>query len=353
MAPYKQAEKGCQVKLLYCSSYHCHLERMELELFNELGITFFSTGKFMDPRKPRMNCLSDPLDIDQSPEVTRFLQLNPKQAIWQVPKIDQNFADRFDVVMVGHCGPAKNYLNRLWPVIKNKIVIYRSYGLQDETQELFFRQCKRENSRFYLVRFSENEKIIKNYSGIDAAILPWIDEERYSGWTGVEPKVFTCQNWWESRYHMDNYSLYEDIVAPFDHLICGIQAPGGLLTPSAQREQFRNSRVYFSLGTRPSPITINAFEAMMTGAPIVTWAHKYGATPGLDMYQMPALIENYVSGLCSDSPAELQSFIRRCIEDGEYAATIGAAARAAALKTFSKAAIKPLWETFFKDKGML
>ena len=327
---------------------------MELELFHELGIEFISTGKFLDPKHPRMDSLAAPLDINVNGEwFYRVNKLNPKQQIWKTPILTQDFVDKFDAVYVAHCGPNTRYLASVWEFIKKKPVIYRTYGLQSPDQELFCQKAKRDNKRFYLIRFSEKEKAIKNYAGIDAAIFPYVDENLYNNWNGSDKSVLTFQNWFTDRYKMDHYDIYDSVISNFKHYTHGIHAPNGVVKPEKQKELYRNSRIYFSLGSRPSPITINVFEAMITGMPVITWGYKYGATPGLNMYQIPEIIDNYDSGLCTDDPVEMKYFINRCLTDDNFAKKISCNARTKAINTFGKQVIKEKWFNFFKEKGLL
>lgn len=339
-------------KMLYISSCHCDLERQELDLFNELGIDVLSTGKFLDKRKPRFDSLAPPLDIDTNQKLAqRFGLLNPRQKIWQTPTLIKDFVDNFDIVYCATVGPNKNYLQQVWPHIKHKPVIYRTYGLQTPAEERFMRDCGHENKAFYTVRFSDKERHISGFSGADFTIYPYINEDEFSNYTGEKKQVFTAQNWYRSRYRFEPYNIYEDIVKSYNPILCGIDTPWGAVSRETQMELFRTSRVYFALGTKPSPITINLFQALMTGMPVVTWGYGFGS--GVPkMYEIPEIIENYTSGLCSDDPREIKAFIKTCFNDLDYARKIGANGREVAIKTFGRKAIKIKWQEVFKTIGI-
>lgn len=344
------------MKALIIGSFHCHLERLTMQILHDLGIRSFCTGKYLDPSNPRFDSLAEPLDIGNFPNlINEFNKLNPRQGKWKKPRLSPAFVNSFDFVITQHCGPITDYIQGMWEQIKHKPVIHMTYGLETPAQEEFCRQQKAKGAKLYMLRFSEKESCIQNYAGCDGAILPWIDEEAYQNWNGNNKTCVTFQNWYGSRrkYEFAAYATHDRVLSNFDHAIHGIDTPGGLVSPKYQKQLYENSRVYFGLGTVPSPITINIFEALMTGMPVVTWGYKYGQNPSIPQYQMPEIITNYENGLCSDDEAEITAFIQRCMDDHDYAKVIGTNARLLALKTFSRSVAKLEWQKFLTRVGIL
>lgn len=255
------------MKVLLIGSYHCHLERMTIEILNDLGIKTFCTGKFMDPQSPRFDALAAPLNIPSNPALIReFTLMNRRQGQWHAPKLTPEFVRHFDFVITQHCGPHQAYLQSVWPRIRHLPVIHMTYGLQLPQQELFCKEQREQGAKLYMLRFSEKESCIQNYAGTDAAILPWIDENLYKDWNGRIKQIYTAQNWYQSRRRFEAYAQYEDIVRPYNPRLYGIATPQGTVTPEIQKALYRDSRMYFALGSKPSPVTINIFEAVITKA---------------------------------------------------------------------------------------
>lgn len=334
------------MRLLYISSYHDTLEFSELKLFHEMGIEVMSTGNYLFPNAPRFGTQRPAINIPECPMAAKFHAVNRNQKCWSAPILPKEIVDYFDIVYVAHCSPNHHYLRLVWSAIRHKKVLYRTYGLELQHQEDVLAQCKREG-QVYSVRFSAKEEAIPGYAGTDFAILPYVDEDEYKDWNGSTLTPLSFQNWFRTRYKLDNYSVVEPVLRKYNTRVHGLMSPLGPVSFEQQKELYRNARVYWGYGSRPSPIVLNIFEAMLTGCPVVTWGHQYGnGTP--PMYQMPEIIENWKNGLCTDDMNEVDKFISKCLNDEDFARMISTNARIKALNTFSKAYIKPQWENLFE-----
>ena len=134
------------------------------------------------------------------------------------------------------------------------------------------------------------------------------------------------------------YGLYNDSVK----INCGV------LSPAAQEQAYRDAKVYFCLGSKPAPVTYNFAEALMTGIPVVTFGPILGnGSPA--MYEIPEMVENGKEAFYSDYEDELEDYIRLMLTDNNLAKTISVNARNKALKLFSKALNKQLWDEIIKE----
>lgn len=350
------------MKLLYVSSFHGALEYDELSLFSELGIDWFSTGLYLNPENPSLeHAPRKPINKKaQLDLINYFLSFNPNYKIYDVPILKKDFVDQFDIVLVSHCCPTQLApLQRNWDVIKHKPVIWRTYTQQSSALEAAIQRYRNEGLK--LVRISPRERTIPYYAGDDAIIRGHLDENEYYGWTGEDQTVLTFNNFFMKRHIHSNTDIYLRIkhqMAPINFELYGCNnedAPMclGELSWEQVKEKYRKSRVYFALGSKPASLTYNLLEAMLTGAPVVTWGPELGNLRQIrdwaNTYEVPEIIVNGENGFCFDNEKEIKAHIRLLLHDDKLANKISINARKTIIAMFSKEKIKNDWAAFLND----
>lgn len=355
------------MKLLYVSSYHATLERDDLKLFTEMNIDWFSTGFYLEPRKPwigHIECRS--IDRPTNNDVLReFKSINNQYKYLGPIILNKAIIDQFDAIYLSNCNPYPYFIRDNWnlfkSVIDHKPIFYRTYAQHTAHHELELQSYRQQGLK--LIRNAPSERKIQNYAGDDAIIRGYVDETIYNNWSGEDRIVLTFNNDYVNRSYHSNTPIYERIRQHLNKEKFELYGAGnekcslslGYLDDEKKNDKYRKARIYFSLGSKPASATYNAVEAMMTGSPIVTWGKwlgnarnhpYYGPT-----YEMNEVIKNGVSGLASDSEAEIIKFITAVLNDTDYAKYIGENARQTAISIWGKETIKKSWVEFFKGLG--
>lgn len=354
------------MRLLYVSSAHPTLEYNDLSLFTGLGIECFSTGIYVNPSTPlrafrgwndagiqNMQANQDLVDL--------FVRDNPNYHASLVgynrPRLNltREFVDNFDVVM---CNSFSHYVFGNWSNIKHKPVIWRTYGDQRESEEVYAKTaCK----GLIRVRSWENELRIPN-SDSGYVIHCHVDDDWFNGWNGTEKKVLSFQNAFHVRKQEASglgymelrrvsshpFELYGDFPEA-DPLV------QGQITRQQQLKKYQDCRVYFSIGSHPAAMTYNFMEAYMTGIPVVTFGYEKGAAmkgSKQHLYQVPAFIDNLVDGIYADSIMELSSYIDQLMIHDDIARKMSVNAQTKARNLWSKEVIGSKWVKFFNRIGV-
>jgi hypothetical protein len=346
--------------MLYVSADHCTLEWETLSLFNELGISLFSTGLFLDPKNPDYeHTQKGPLGFEADPALIQdFQKLNPNRQVHTKVVLSKSLVDKFDVVFVDHCCPYPLYIYDNWEVIKHKPIIWRTYAQQSSQVELMTQHYRKLGLK--LIRFSPKERTIPNYAGDDAIIRSPMDPAEYSGWTGSSGTVLTFNNFFEQRLYVSNTYLYLQIRSLFPqifHLYGTFNdnsiVSEGFLSDEEQKQKYREAAVYFALGSKPASLTYNFMEALLTGTPVVTWGPMLGSAQESqdwkNTYEVPDLFENGVHCMYSDDPKEIIEYIKLLLTDRSFSEKLSKNGRAKAIEIWDKEKIKTQWVDFFKS----
>lgn len=358
-----------QMKLLYVSSYHATLERDDLRLFTEMGVDWFSTGFYLEPRKPWLGHIAcDPIDKDANESlIQEFKSINPDYKYLGPIRLNKNIVDQFDAIYLSNCNPYPYFIRDNWElfksVIDHKPIFYRTYAQHTAQHELELQFFRKHGLK--LIRNATSERKIQHYAGEDAIIRGYVDENIYNGWTGEDRIVLTFNNDYARRIFASNTQAYERIrqhmhKERFELYGAGNESVShslGFLDWETQKRKYRQSRLYFGLGSKPASATYNIVEAMMTSSPVITWGKRmgnywnhpfYGPT-----YEMHEIIKNGVNGLASDNEAEMIKFISSMLNDYDLAKEIGKNARQTAFEIWSKEAARKAWTNFFKTLELL
>lgn len=340
------------MKLLYISCDHKVLEYQDLLIFEELGIDWFSTGLYFDPKNP----ISDggfslqPINKDNTELGEKFKATCRKQGINLPTIISKDFANEFDVIIANDVCPAPFAALTNWVNIKHKPVFWRTYGQTQPKVEKLLKTCY--NQGLKVIRYSPKESNIENALPMDYLLRFWIDTDWFKGWDRQNDYVLTFNNFYARREFISNTNLYESIIYNLESKLYGYNPDNhplviGELSLKEQLQEYQNCAVYFSIGTKPGSYTLNLLEAMAVGCPTVTWGPKLGDTNQngyYNVYEVPEIIENYSNGLASDDIKEIKNFIIKCKTDLDFSKKLSQNARKTILNKFSKEQAIKSWK---------
>lgn len=354
------------MRLLYVSSCHPVLEYNDLTLFTEMGIECFSTGIFSNPDDPvkgmiwRKDRIPKLLPDEESLGV--FSRDNPTYGDtlkgYNRPrlKLSKELVKSFDVVL---CNGFSHYVFDNWNSIKNKLVVWRTYGDQTDKEEGLA------NSLLGLkrVRSLTNEELVGNCKSGDI-IHCNVDDTWFKGWLGTKDEVLSFQNAFYIRKEEKAGEVYLDIRQELSNYInfslygdfpdkCPMVK--GQLSMQEQLHEYQNCKIYFSIGSHPATVTYNFIEAFMVGIPVVTFGYKIGGAPKggkRHLYQVPEFIDNGNNGFCSDSRDYLIAAIKELKTSPKLRRFISENARKKAIDVWGNESVKKQWQRFFIDNGV-
>lgn len=326
------------MKILYLSC-HSILEYDELKILENLGISYFSLGSYIDPRnpvdtiRPHLNTTVDPDLLKQAPD-----RLN-------MPK---EFIDNFDTIIVMHV-PQWIYAN--WENMKHKRVIWRTIG--QSTAEIEARMFEYRRQGLQIVRYSPYEAFIPNTAGADALIRFYKDPDEFRDWNGINKQAITIAQDMKHRAEHCNYEAFTQIAEGLPVALYGTKNEGtplskGYLSYAEMKQVLRDNRVYIYTGTQPASYTLNFIEALMTGIPVVALGQKHGNSLNIagQVYEIPNIINNASNGFISDDISVLRKYVKELLDRPDYARKIGTAGRETAIRLFGKNKIQEQWSKF-------
>lgn len=351
-------------RILYVS---CHeiLEYDELKLFTELGHEVYSLGAYTQPGGEEHR-KRPPLELPYNPH---FIELSLQ---YDRRKLHPEQLEGIDIVIImhepsfiGYTGSVHTWHPDLgegnWPLFREFIkkggrVIWRSIGQSIPHVEKILAPWRAEGLE--IVRYSPAEETIQGNVGSDAMIRFYKDPDEYTGWTGDEQRAV---NFTQSLKERGRFTGYDIIRRVFRDLPgAKVYGPnnddlgelnGGLLKYSDMLQLMRRSRAYLYHGTYPASYTLSFIEAMMIGIPMVCVGPNHGngeMFPNQQSYEVPAIIQDGISGYVSDNPQELRSYIEALMKDVNLAKTMSAFGRKRAIELFGKAKIKQEWKEFLE-----
>lgn len=342
-------------KILYIGS-HPWLERSDLIIFKSLGFDVFSTGTYINPQEPILDYVF-PLGWESNHDlVSQFRSSNPtyQNNDFKVPlNLSKEFLNNFDIVVVSWW---LKYIERFWGMLQGKIVLFQTIGQSDAKREKDLGKYRKKGVK--IIRMSETESNFPHFAGADAIIDLAIDGSLYKIWTGYDRSVLTVnQMMWRTKEC--NVTEYLKVIKGFPAKLYGRGNESfkqdfnrGLISSKNLVDEFSKSRLCFSLGTKPAPVTLSFKQAMLSGCPVVTWGPVLGgATTGTRTYKAHTYIENGVNGFYSDSIEELRQFVRVLLEDHDLARKISHNATITA-KRFDVHTIKYDWKKYFRELGV-
>jgi len=278
-------------------------------------------------------------------------------------RLTEDFVDKFDCVIVN------NFFYLLtdnWNVLKNrKNVFFRTYYYTSPQQEHQMGLMRQEGLK--VIRMFEEELTLKGGCPTDFLIPNHIDPNEYDNWVGNDLSILTFQNDFATRItHRDEYGT--QVFKAYAEYINFIKAnpdlkyklhgynnnvPGfdrGTVSWEEQKELYKDSRIYFSLGSFPAPYTYNFLEAMCVGTPTLNFGPKLGDYDHpwfSNSYRVHKIIENEVDGFYSDDINVLASYARELLNNETLAKQVSVKAREKIIKLFSIDNAVVNWKAFF------
>lgn len=338
------------MKILYLPC-HSILEFEEVKLFTELGHEVFSLGSYINPNTPH-----DPKRPKIEAPVNEYLLNVALQSSKE--NLHEKLIDWADVIFIQH---KPEWVLNNWEKIKHKKVIWRTIG--QSVPHIEAQMLLPFLSGMKIVRYSPEEKTIKDYAGESTIIRFYKDPEEFKGYTGEIPAVLNITQSMKERNRFCGYDIFRDATEGLARNLYGTPSRNsdlslmddpiwrGELSFDALKEAYRANRTYFYTGTYPASYTLNFIEAMMTGIPIVAIGRKLANLNIFDMdaYEVDKIIENGVNGYVSDNIEELRGYCKMLLENPEKAKEIGARGRETAIELFGKETIKNQWKEFFNQ----
>lgn len=357
------------MKILYVSSWHSVLERSDLDIFNALQINWFSTGCFLNPDSPRYypgyQFEKNPIELTSEQrnfinEKTRLYNDN-KQGYSSPVRFSKNFADQFDIILINNRPYNLEHILKLDTTAR---IIYRTYDYHHPKMEEQLGNLK-DSGRLEILRLFDWEEEISWTDKGNPVIVTHVDEDLYKDWKGNSDIVLTfCNNFDGKTGHVDPLCrirpymqanlTYKQIVENFNYLLHGHSNRSGHGPVSFQQQLklYKDARVYFNLSCPPAWHNYSLMEAMMTGCPTVSFDEGLGGFNHPDYegtFKLKNVIPNSHYGLVSDNVDEIKDYIKKLIDDYDFAKKVSANSKKQALKYFSKERAIKDWKNFLSS----
>jgi hypothetical protein len=260
--------------------------------------------------------------------------------------VTQAFCSLFDVVIVHH---NTDFISANWEILRHSRTVWRTIG-----QELHFAEEKMRAHRrmgLKIVRWSPEERHIRDYIGDDAVIRAAKEPEEWCGWTGGTARLLTFNNNFRARGDRMSFAFHQQCVAglPFDLyglLNDGVPAWRGVADPEEQHALLRGHRIAFITGTNPAPYTLGFVEAWMTGIPVVHVGRQRFSAGQQGVYEIDHLIANGENGFLVDEEDEARDIFDTLLRDRTLCEQVSAKGRAAAIGFFGRDRAAASWSAF-------
>lgn len=328
------------MNILYLS-VHAILEYDEIKMLKALGHNVFPLGVYFG-FTPCEN-FRDPLEFNEvEHELLRVFRATGCHYQYYGGGTDTivlsaEFLSHFETVIVMH---DLSFIEKFWPSISNKRVIWRTIGQDIDNYEL--RAAPLRAAGMDIVRYSSIEATSVNYCGQTAMIRFGKNPTDYGPWTGHDKSVLLFSNMFRQRFPKESAEFFQ-MVDGFSFKVGGVgndDVPGniGMLSEKAQIAAYNANRAYLYCTAPHVPYTLNFMEAMMTGIPIIATDFK----PTQKYYEVPALLRG--CGHVVESIEEARGVLKRLIEDDDFAADMSRKTRDHAVTLFSEDIISKQWE---------
>lgn len=343
------------MKIFYMSCHSVH-EFDEVRMFHKLGYDIFSPAAYYNPQNDEQYLRPGIEGLHYKEEdIINYNNLYNEKSHYPDGKdnLTKEFLKDFDVVFV--MSLADRWIVNQWDVLKDKIVVWRTNGQSNSSQELNIKQIKDKFPNLKIARYSPTERTMHNYAGEDALIRFGKRPDEYCDWNGNINKMITiCQDM-KGRSNSCSWNIFKQLADQFPSSLYGHANEnneywiGKTLKTKDLLNVYRDNRVYFYAGTKPANYTLNFIESWMTGMPIVAVGPKTGNENGYDTYETHKLIENGVDGFVSDDINELKNYITLLMNDYDLCKKISENARKSALKYFNEYDKEIEWKNFFNS----
>ena len=181
------------------------------------------------------------------------------------------------------------------------------------------------------------DQIAERYGVTIPLVELGLSADDYGPYTGEDPVILSVIHTWSTRgWHYHHYAEATEGLPTLhvDHMNPG---PEGPLPYPRILELMRRCRVYYHDGE--NEYTVALLEAMMSGAPIVTYA-----LPLVERH-----VQHGVNGFIGHNAQELREYCRMLLDDEDLARKMGAESRRIALERYDERRWIRQWNQIFDD----
>lgn len=326
---------------------HSIAEHDDVRMLSDLGYDVFSIGAYTDPGNPGDDMRPALPKVKAHPELAALVpdQMKAKE---QLP---DELIEWADTIIVHH------YLDKWvlpqWSRIRHKRVVWRTCGQSDARLEQLMGPLRTDGLQ--VVRYSPAEQRYfqprGTWAGQDALIRfgkypgDYANDQGESGWNGWDASVANVTQNMRQRGEWCGLTYWLQATDGLKARPAGPgseQLPGGVgkLDHAEMLEYLAQSRAYLYTGTIPASYTLGLMEAMLVGVPVVSIGPDAWMGPG-ELLEAHELV-----GLWEDDPGRAKVRLRELLNDGAYAAAVGAAQRAVAVEAFGVDVVGAQWRDF-------
>lgn len=341
------------MKILYLSC-HAVLEYDELRILNDLGYDVTSIGGYINPKSPHVDT-RPPLMIDSNKDrehkIHQLFEINKKNGV-PLEKcsytLNKEVVDDYDVIYVMH---NLEWLDINWKVIKNKIVVLRTFLNLGDT-ELRIQKYVKEGLK--VLRCSPMEREIENYAGEHGIIRFLKYECDFKPRNILHDQVITFGQSVKQRGSWCGSELIESLSKELPFKIFGPENHeykfwGGRLSYEDQLIQLATNSCYFFTGTFPAQYTLSFVEALMTGIPIVSMGKNLSQSiVSKYPFEVPYILDE-IEGFYGDNVTDIKSKLQVLLADRKLNEEMSVREISLGKKLFSAEQNMYLWKDFFNS----
>lgn len=341
------------MKILYLSC-HVVLEYDELRILNDLGYDVTSIGGYINPKTPHVDT-RPPLQIDSNKdrelkihnlfETNRGKRIPLEKCSYTLTK---EIVDDYDIIYVMH---NLEWLDINWEIIKNKIVVLRTFLNLGDTELRIQNYIKK---GLKVLRCSPIEREIENYAGEHGIIRFLKYESDFKPRNILHNKVITFGQSVKQRGSWCGAELIEGLSKELPFTIFGpandeYKFWGGRLSYEDQLIQLATNSCYFFTGTFPAQYTLSFVEALMTGIPIVSMGKKLSQSiVSKYPFEVPYMLDE-IDGFYGDSLVDIKNKLQLLLDDRKLNEEMSLKEISLGKKLFSAEQNMYLWKDFFNS----
>ena len=341
------------MKILYLSC-HAVLEYDELRILNDLGYDVTSVGGYIHPKSPHVDT-RPPLIIDSNKDrehkINKLFETNKSKGI-PLEKcsytLTKEVVDDYDIIYVMH---NLEWLDINWEIIKNKIVVLRTFLNLGDT-ELHIQKYVKQGLK--VLRCSPLEREIENYAGEDGIIRFLKYECDFKPRNILHDQVITFGQSVKQRGSWCGAELIEGLSNELPFTIFGpandeYKFWGGRLSYEDQLIQLATNSCYFFTGTFPAQYTLSFIEALMTGIPIVSMGKNLSQSiVSKYPFEVPYILDE-IEGFYGDDLTDIKNKLQVLLDDRKLNEEMSIKEISLGKKLFSAERNMYLWKDFFNN----
>jgi hypothetical protein len=288
---------------------------------------------------------------DREHKINQLFETNKKNGI-PLEKcsytLNKEVVDDYDIIYVMH---NLEWLDINWQIIKNKIVVLRTFLNLGDT-ELRIQKYVKEGLK--VLRCSPMEREIENYAGEHGIIRFLKYECDFKPRNILHDKVITFGQSVKQRGSWCGSELIESISKELPFTIFGpandeYKFWGGRLSYEDQLIQLATNSCYFFTGTFPAQYTLSFIEALMTGIPIVSMGKNLSQSiVSKYPFEVPYILDE-IGGFYGDDITDIKNKLQILLDDRKLNQEMSIKEISLGKKLFSAEQNMYLWKDFFNS----